>query len=920
MDKATRKIMQKIMYRFIKWCFSLLLLLFAMRRNALFLILVFGGLANAVAGTFFPVPIPTNLLNQNIISWTNGSVYSGRMTGSQTFGGVPFTMQTNASGNNVVWGTSTSVFSVSSGTTYSNTVTINTNLYGATKVYTLINSAWGTSGSNVGSLTFKASNGDSYTVNLVEGVNVRDHYYGSFTKTISASYVTLNVLGLSNSGAHLDMQAFTLPSSFQTEVLSSITFRSTGSSATGLPFLAGVTADASSYAIDHLRLTHTGSGLTCTGSSITVTACQDADTNGSCTGNTLGLSGNIYATNPSGTIVATQAFTIPAGSSSTTVTISDANAETDTFSAGNFSITPSSPTALYSCWNSNAGTVSCSHTYSSAGFIFSSTLNGTGTVIPSQTAGTSSNTYYLRAVKSGTTTSACAAALSGSKTVNMAYVCNNPITCSGSNLMRVNGGASTNIQRNNNGSVSGYTGVPLTFDAAGNAPFTFNYSDVGAVTLHASKVVNSTTLIGSSNTFVVKPYSFVISNISRTSDVYANPAASDALGAKFISAGSPFTANVTAVSSAGNATPNFGREIIPEGVTLNQSLVLPSGGSVGSLGGTSVILGSNFTSGIATVSDLTWSEVGIITLTPNLTDNDYLGAGSIVGTTTGNIGRFYPHHFSIVAGATTPACDSSFSYYGQDGFTTGFTLTAQNSANASTQNYTGSFAKLDPTSWSNYNFSAATLPTGSTLSVSSTAPTGTWNNGSATVSAKHILSRPTSLTAPASITISAAPSDSDSVTMTSTAVSAASNFRFGRLFIPNTYGSELLPLSVPIEAQYWNGTSYQRNQLDSCSTIPTSSIAMGNYKNNLAACETTLTGGGTMSAGKTGVKLSAPGNGNNGSVDLTVNLDSASGSTCTPTATSATSANIPWFGTINPSARATFGIFKTPVIYLRENF
>jgi MSHA biogenesis protein MshQ len=66
--------------------------------------------------------------------------------------------------------------------------------------------------------------------------------------------------------------------------------------------------------------------------------------------------------------------------------------------------------------------------------------------------------------------------------------------------------------------------------------------------------------------------------------------------------------------------------------------------------------------------------------------------------------------------------------------------------------------------------------------------------------------------------------------------------------------------------------------------------------------------------------LTKPGAGNNGSVDLTLNLNSVSGNTCiSSTASLATTANTPWLGT-NPLSRATFGIFKTPIIYMRENF
>lgn len=79
-----------------------------------------------------------------------------------------------------------------------------------------------------------------------------------------------------------------------------------------------------------------------------------------------------------------------------------------------------------------------------------------------------------------------------------------------------------------------------------------------------------------------------------------------------------------------------------------------------------------------------------------------------------------------------------------------------------------------------------------------------------------------------------------------------------------------------------------------------------------------------MSLGKVNATLSKLGNGNNGSVDLIVNTGIASGSYCTtvssPSTTSANaiSANIPWFKTA--PARATFGLYKTPIIYFRENF
>jgi MSHA biogenesis protein MshQ len=82
----------------------------------------------------------------------------------------------------------------------------------------------------------------------------------------------------------------------------------------------------------------------------------------------------------------------------------------------------------------------------------------------------------------------------------------------------------------------------------------------------------------------------------------------------------------------------------------------------------------------------------------------------------------------------------------------------------------------------------------------------------------------------------------------------------------------------------------------------------------------------TLSGGKmpllTPLVLSAPGTGNSGSVDLTLNLtDTVSGNTClSATASAATAANMAaWFGA-NPTARATFGVFKSPLVYRRENY
>ncbi|MEO8407548.1 MAG: DUF6701 domain-containing protein, partial [Oxalobacteraceae bacterium] len=154
----------------------------------------------------------------------------------------------------------------------------------------------------------------------------------------------------------------------------------------------------------------------------------------------------------------------------------------------------------------------------------------------------------------------------------------------------------------------------------------------------------------------------------------------------------------------------------------------------------------------------------------------------------------------------------------------------------------------------------------------------------------------------------------------------ATNLRYGQLNMQNAYGSELLALPVPLQAQYWTGKNYVTNTADSCTVIPMSSITMGNYRKQLDACETQLSpvGNVTMVAGKlpgTGLRLTKPGANNAGSVDLAINLSAnPAGNTCVgATQSAATAANMGWFGA-NPRSRATFGVYKSVFIYIREMY
>ncbi len=294
------------------------------------------------------------------------------------------------------------------------------------------------------------------------------------------------------------------------------------------------------------------------------------------------------------------------------------------------------------------------------------------------------------------------------------------------------------------------------------------------------------------------------------------------------------------------------------------------------------------------------------------------------------VGRFVPHSFITILDTTTPACSSQFSYFGQDGLVTKFQLEARSANGAITQNYTGvygGFARLDLLSYMAYHFSL--FPSAFSLVNKINGPTGVWINGKASVQATHQVDRPNNPTTVTNLSVLAQPIDDDGVTIATPApVSTSSPFRYGRLYLPPAHGSELLALPMQLEAQYWNGTTYLRNQADSCTLIPSLSVVLKNYKGNLTACETTLSSSASMSRGLLNLKLSAPGvaqNGipNTGSVDLEVNLGAAANAdrTCiTPLEVPAISGVLPWFGAVDPVARATFGIYKTPIVYMRESF
>ena len=141
-----------------------------------------------------------------------------------------------------------------------------------------------------------------------------------------------------------------------------------------------------------------------------------------------------------------------------------------------------------------------------------------------------------------------------------------------------------------------------------------------------------------------------------------------------------------------------------------------------------------------------------------------------------------------------------------------------------------------------------------------------------------------------------------------------------------------IDLPASCQVQYWNGSSFVTNADDQCTTLPAHSLALGNWRGGLAACETAPAAAPVaMVNGRGLLRMLPPGSGNAGSTDLTLHLGiTATGQRCTAIGAApvaALPANLPWLQTRstgsaaydqNPSARISFGQYRSPVIHFRE--
>ena len=166
---------------------------------------------------------------------------------------------------------------------------------------------------------------------------------------------------------------------------------------------------------------------------------------------------------------------------------------------------------------------------------------------------------------------------------------------------------------------------------------------------------------------------------------------------------------------------------------------------------------------------------------------------------------------------------------------------------------------------------------------------------------------------------------------------AAVPLRFGRLRLSSAVGPADRTLPLPVTAQYWSGSNWNTNTLDSCTTVPTSAFNFGNLMRTITASDTAATAAITLASGTGLLRLAAPSSGRLGTYDVALSLgSSATDASClqpwTPATGDAASAGASlaflrgaWCGSsygFDPSARATFGQQSTQqnLLYRRENY
>jgi hypothetical protein len=466
--------------------------------------------------------------------------------------------------------------------------------------------------------------------------------------------------------------------------------------------------------------------------------------------------------------------------------------------------------------------------------------------------------------------------------------------------------------------------LPSAMPASSNLHLTFtngvasailNTTDVGKYAINlrdASSFSNSQNIDGSSSVLTVRPFGIALSNIKNGAT--NNPGITTATGTIFQRAGLPFS--VTATGYLWNSVSDVNSDGVPDAGATYANLISggvtphfawdttlttntpfypatptdsPAGtGFAGTLANATIPKAS-FASGVGTTTTVNYSEVGSFSLS-GIAANYLNTAGATVSVFNPTVvGRFIPDHFVVSSTGITNRSDlscspvSSFNYMDEN-MRSYISITAQNAANTTTQNYVGSYAKF-PNTIPNWNLQSINSGNKLTARTDGLTPNGSFVSGVYTGYIDFYLARLVNPDGPYNnLQVGIAPVDTDGVLTTGLNLNVlgtnvyqigTTSVLSGRLHMYNNSGSDLLPLGVRMAIENYNGTSFVVNTADNCTSLSQSNFSLSNFSQNLQSNEVNVIYSTNFTNGINTVTLSKPSGGDglyDGSTNLTYNL------------------------------------------------
>lgn len=738
-----------------------------------------------------------------------------------------------------------------------------------------------------------------------------------------------------------------------------------------------ITPKTSTPSVDHYRIEHSSTGITCQVSTVTLRACANDDCSEEY-GESVTATLTPPTSNPPNWI---------GGDTRTFIGHSDVMLQQTTLATLDLGLTALSPVAtnVTRCYEDGVEG-DCSIVFYNTGIFIDgdSDASTSDSDIGTQIAGKPSNVFpvaqifQVRVLRTDDNSGACIASLVDNSNALFSYLVPEADNGLDDNSITL----TSNIESEMLNSVGSTKELELDFNGDGAAAFWLTSVDAGKYQLKVAMEILVTDSDGNQltndggvptgETFYVSDISnaFVVRPLAVFAEAVGNKNAMDGSGEAYKKTGENFSLSFKSLAwtaardgnndglwdSCGSSSlsdPSSGYARVPQW-ELGQptvSLEKPSGGDSGTwtYGDGNIIIPTKVTT--VSVANITYDQVGIVQLEQNGM-NDFLEKS--VSVCSPFIGRFYPDHFQLTQGVITNRVDSScsspsgFTYLGED-LQFNYLLTAKNSSGVATTNYVDDFAKFTGLgavkygSGGTYTVCAVNDPLGTpTTELSSRLPdisnidaskTNGWAAGVATFSVNLNVSRDTAPDGPfddarfgvyiqdgdgVEITTPDLDANTDTV-MDHTQVANATVLRYGRLRLDNAHGSEMLDLPMLMSGEYWTGSAFSLNSDDLCTLLTESDLTLDSAEQTGISGTNTIRVKGVVTTSATiGSKPLIDGDG-----DMEFSAPGLGGDGWVDVELTVPAyLQFDWqgAGNENPTSRATFGIYQgnEHIIYIRE--